>query len=73
MLHRRSIHSDDILKNVDNQPYGCWSGIRKINIQAYADDIVVFCPTASELRRSIKLIVNVTKTKVVIFGKNKKP
>ena len=69
---------DDILESVYNQPYECGSGRRKINIQAYADDIVVFCLTASGLRRLLitlenklkqnELIVNIRKTKAVNFS-----
>ena len=57
-------------------------GIIKINIQAYADDIAVFCPTASVQRRLLitlenklkqnELIVNVTNTKVLSFSKKKR-
>lgn len=63
-----------------NEPYGCELGICKMNIQAYADDIVVFCPSATGLRKLLsrlegllltnELEVNVNKTKTVIFSRS---
>ena len=76
------IYLDDILERVCTQLYAYWLGIRKINIQDYADDICVFCPTASGLKRLLtkletklkqyQIIVNVTETKAVIFSEKKR-
>ena len=54
-------------------------GIEKFNVQAYADDFLVFCPTASGMRKLLakmelllnqyELLLNVDKTKIMIFGK----
>ena len=75
------IYIDDIIKNIASQPYCCRIGINKINVQAYADDVVIFCPTAEGLRVLIQimedmimahqLMINVDKTKIVIFNKKK--
>ena len=38
------LYIDDILKSLNELPYGCWSGLKRINDQVYADDIVIFVP-----------------------------
>ena len=38
------IYIDDILTEISKLPSKCKLGISNLNIQAYADDIVVFCP-----------------------------
>ena len=78
-----SIYIDEILTNISAQPDGCWLGLKRINIQAYADDLVVFCPTVIGLKNLLKLIeenlkrlelkINVEKTKIIIFSKRKYP
>ena len=55
----------------------CGLGINRLNIQAYADDIVLFCPTTSGLQRMLDhlsaafdehdLKNNVEKTKIMKF------
>ena len=74
-----SIYIEDLLASVSKQEHGCRLGVRKLNIQAYADDVVIFCPTAEGLRKLIeifhtgceahKLVINLEKTKIVEFGK----
>ena len=81
--HLFSIYIDSILEEISKEPYGCYLGINRINIQAYADDIVIFCPSASGLRHLLakfsslacqhNLIVNSTKTKVMIIDKKMIP
>ena len=77
-----SFYIDTILTHLSTEPYGCKLGIFKQNCQAYADDLVLYCPSATGLRillREVeqlmtehKLCVNTDKTKVVIFRKRKK-
>ena len=53
------------------------SGIRKVNVQTFADDNVLFCPTASGLRLLMEtlqrflqlneLVMNVDKTNIVVI------
>ena len=72
-----TFYIDEILREVSSMPYHCKLGINKINIQAYADDIVVLCPTPSGLQEILKklhdllgrheLLINIAKTKTVIF------
>ena len=76
------IYIDDILNDISNLPDKCKLGISNLNIQAYADDIVVFCPSAGGLRNLMDclgqkltahgLVINLQKTKILIFDKNKK-
>ena len=57
-------------------PFGCKLGLAKVNVQAYADDIILLSPSSGGLRRLIEtlgnlivdadLVVNLEKT-VMIF------
>ena len=65
----------DNLLGISKQPYSCLLGI---NIQAYADNIVVYCPSAIVLRLLLQkleillcehnLLLNTSETKIAIFG-----
>ena len=76
-----TIYIDEVLTKISAQQDGCWLGLKRINIQAYADDLVVFCPTVKGLKNLLKLIenslvyleleVNRGKTKIVFFFKTK--
>ena len=58
-------------------PVGCRLGINKINVQAYADDIILFFPTAGGLQQLLDrivilveqndLLINADKTKIMVF------
>ena len=73
------LYIDDVLETINELPYRCWSSLKRINIQAYADDIVIFCPSALRLRRlfyelerqlvSSDLVINLQKTRTVIFSR----
>lgn len=77
-----SFYIDEMLSDIAELPHGCRIGINKSNIQAYADDIVIYSPTASGLQvmldkignlvGELKLELNVNKTKVVIFSRRSK-
>ena len=77
--HLFSFYIDEILKEISYMPYACNMGINKINIQAYADDIVLFCSSQKGLQCMLDKInvmllahgleVNIGKTKVLIFRK----
>ena len=81
--HLFSIYIDSILKEISNEPYGCYLGINRINIQAYADDMVIFCPSAGGLRHLLakfsslayqhNLVINNSKTKVMIIDNKRMP
>jgi len=78
--HLFCVYIDEILTNIAKLPFTCRLGINKVNVQAYADDIVVFCPTAMGLRAILAVLndamsshfmcVNVDKTKVLVFSRN---
>ena len=71
------IYLDDILENIGNLGIGCKLGINYMNVQAYADDIVLLAPTASGLRTLLEnasslitdsdLVLNTRKTKTMVF------
>ena len=73
------LYIDDILMSINELPYGCWSGLQRINVQAYADDIVIFCPSVLGLKRlfyelerqlvSNDFVINFQKTKTMIFSR----
>ena len=58
-------------------PVGCRLGINKINVQAYADDIILFFPTAGGLQQLLDrivilveqndLLINADKAKIMVF------
>ena len=60
-------------------PVRCRLGINKINVQAYADDIILFSPTAGGLQQlldrivilveqnDLLIIINADKTKIMVF------
>ena len=74
-----AVYLEDILEAVNRERPGCYLGIQKMNIQAYADDIVLYCPTSSGLRELLQifarkvneheLVINFDKTKVMMFGR----
>ena len=80
--HLFSIYIDSILTDISKEPYGCYLGINKVNIQAYADDLAIFCPSATGLRKLLlkfetlsnahDLVININKTKIMIFDKTRK-
>ena len=41
-----SLYLDDIKTEISAMPVGCRLGVNKINVQAYADDIIFFSSTA---------------------------
>ena len=74
-----NIYIDEILSKMKDLNIGCRMGINKVNVQAYADDLVLLSPTSSGLQKLIyylsdlldihELKINTDKTKVVIFIK----
>ena len=74
-----SLYIDDILTEIASQPYACSLGYSKLNVLAYADDVVLLCPSAMGLRYLIakfenlikenRLVINAEKTKTMIFRK----
>ena len=76
-----TFYIDEILKVVSDMPYSCKLGINKINVQAYADDIVVLSPTSTGLQKILQklhdllsqheLLINVEKTKVMCFKRGR--
>ena len=69
------IYVDDILKSLAELGVGCKLGINNMNIQAYADDMVLLSPSPCGLRKlslavnliEADLILNVRKTVVMVF------
>ena len=70
-------HIEEILTDIRNQLYACSFDFTKFNIQAYADDTVVVCPSANGLRSLLNrfeflfkehhLVLNIAKTKYLVF------
>ena len=42
-----------MLKEIDKEKYDCMLSITKPNVQAYADDIVLYYPSVSGLREML--------------------
>ena len=71
------LYLDDILRQIDEQPFGCMSRTRKGNVQAYVDVTALVRPPASglrhltsTLRKSLQLnepVINGDNTKTLVF------
>ena len=71
------VYIDDILTSISQLGVGCKLGINVMNVQAYADDIVLMAPSASGLQKILNragnliaecdLVVNIKKTEVMVF------
>ena len=71
---------DDMFMEDDNEKYGSMLSTTELNVQAYADNLVIYCPSASSLREilqkmgrlmiEIKLKVNTGITKVMTLNGN---
>ena len=74
------MYIDDILMEICNSNVGCDFGILRINVLAYADDIVLLGNSKKQLEilyrilkmgmEKCKLCINKTKTKCMVFNKN---
>ena len=76
---------NDILNELSKEPYGsgCILGLNKVTVQAYADDLVLISPSAAGLRYLLRrcealicrldLVLNPTKTRVVVFERSIRP
>ena len=74
-----NVYINSILEEISCNENGCRIGITKRNIQAYADDVVIFCPTPGGLQELInifcaecynhQLVINYEKTKILKFGR----
>ena len=70
-----NIYIDEMLRKISHDKPGCFLGINKINVQAYADDIVLISSSVSSLQKLMhslmnehELFINVNKTVVMIFN-----
>ena len=78
-----SVYIDEVLEKISSVGTGCFTGINKINILAYADDLVLLTrsPTSTGLQvllnkiesflDRLKLNGNVNKTVSMIFNRKK--
>ena len=83
MAYLFTYYIDDIFKRVFEEDIDCRVAINKLNILAYAEDIVLISPSAGGLRKLIRvlgecivqhnLVLNVTKTKVMVFRNKRTP
>ena len=74
-----TFYINSIMRDVSDMLHGCKLAINKLNIQVYADDLMVFCPTANRLQHSLnrlfdflahyELLVNTNTTEVMVFRK----
>ena len=71
------LYINDVIKTISSMNVGCRLGTLKMNIIAYADDIVILSETRSNLEcllkifeskiQAIRLNINASKTKCIIF------
>ena len=75
------LYIDSVIKEIGNLEMGCRLGFLRINILAYADDIVIIGDTLHTLQKiycklvhnldNLKLILNKNKTKCIIFDSSR--
>ena len=71
------LYIDDVLNDICNSNIGCMLGIKRINILAYADDLVLIAQSKEQLEKlyeilckgmtDLELSINKNKTKCIIF------
>ena len=76
-----AVYLDGLLVELSNSGVGCYWGSLFVCALAYADDIVLLAPCASELRHMLSacssyasghgLIFNANKTQLICFGNSK--
>ena len=74
------LYIDDVLSDMSKLDVGCIMGISRLNVLAYADDVVLIADTIDNLEilysffkqrvDNIDLLINRTKTKCMIFNKS---
>lgn len=74
------LYIDDIIQNISEMNEGCTLGMHKVNILAYADDLVLIARSISDMDKlysnlcnmiqDCNLVINKNKTKVLIFHKS---
>ena len=77
------LYIDDVLQEISQMNIGCRLGILRMNILAYADDLVLLAITPSQLNqlyeiledkfKHLKLNINRDKSKCMIFRKTRDP
>lgn len=73
------LYINSVLEDVNNMNEGCILGLTRVNILAYADDIVLLANTCSSMdilysrfclnMNNLKLRINKDKTKCMVYGK----
>ena len=76
--HLFVFYFDNILNEIASMPYGCRLGLAKVNVLAYADDVVLLAPSMTALQNLVdkfvdlallyELKINVQKTCFMIFN-----
>ena len=76
------LYIDDVLKDISKLNEGCKLGLNRINVIAYADDIVLLTNSLDSLNNifsllklkldNLKLIINYNKTKCMVFSSRDK-
>ena len=74
-----NVFIDGILSNISSMNVGCRLGIKRVNVQSYADDIVLISPSVaalqllldkiSELIDNHDLVINFNKTVAMTFSR----
>jgi len=62
------VYFDDLLNALVEAKVGCFIGNMFVGVLAYADDVVILAPTASAMRRLLKLCEEYAQTYSVLFN-----
>ena len=65
-----NLYIDDIVRNISSFKVGCYIGLNRFNIQAYADDIVLLSSSVSSLQFLIDEIAVKAPTHLDFFERN---
>jgi len=75
-----NIYINSVIENIARSGIGCRMGVSVVSIIAYADDLVILCPSANGLRKlmgrlyeeikTIKLELNFNKSVCMVFKPN---
>jgi hypothetical protein len=72
------IYIDELLIGLSESGYGCYIGVNFVGALAYADDIVLICPTATAMRKllivcdsfahNLNILFNAQKSKFIVIA-----
>ena len=66
-----NVYMDDLSTNLNTCNVGCLSGTMMVNHLMYADDLVIFCPSAIELRKLLEVCERYSTNHAILYNHKK--